>query len=68
MTPKEIRKKKPKDLKVLVNKLREELSVTKLNIKMGDIAALSKARQMKTDIARILTVLTEQEKGEAVNG
>ena len=66
MTPKEIRKKKKSDLEALLRKFNRELAVMNLNIKMGDIGALKKARQMKKDVARILTILNE--KGEEAHG
>ena len=53
MTPSEIRKKKLNDLVTILAKARQDLSVMRLNIKVGDVGSIAKAKAMKKDIARI---------------
>ncbi len=59
MKPKELRAKKKDELQNLLAKKREELREVKQNINSGRVNNVKKARNIKKDIARILTILNE---------
>ncbi|OGQ56188.1 MAG: 50S ribosomal protein L29 [Deltaproteobacteria bacterium RIFCSPLOWO2_02_FULL_50_16] len=45
---------------MLVGKLKNEEVLLRLNVKVGDVGSISKMRQTKKTIARIMTILNEK--------
>jgi ribosomal protein L29 len=56
----EIRKLDTKELTVEATKLREEIAEIRRRIHMGETANVRSLRNKRKDLARMLTVLTEQ--------
>ncbi|XKT74709.1 MAG: 50S ribosomal protein L29 [Patescibacteria group bacterium UBA2163] len=60
MKPTDVRKKSPDELKKLLNELSEELREFRFAMSSGQRNNVRRARTLRTDIARIKTVLNEQ--------
>lgn len=56
----DVRKKNPDELKKLMNELSEELREFRFAMSSGQRNDIRRARTLRTDIARIKTVLREQ--------
>lgn len=61
VTLKEMRAKKPSDLIVMENNLRLEIGTTSIKAKLGQISDSSKRRQLRKDVARILTIRRQKQ-------
>lgn len=61
MRPEKIRELDTAELRLKVREAEEQLFRLKLKIGMGQMEGLKKARQLKKDRARMLTVLRERE-------
>ncbi len=59
MKPDQLREKKTDDLENLLSKKRAKLQEVKQNINSGRVKNVKEARNIKKDIARILTILNE---------
>jgi ribosomal protein L29 len=62
----EIRKKSTSELTTESTKLREEIAEMKRRLHMGEIQNVRIIREKRKDLARVLTVLSEQLTKEAV--
>lgn len=62
----DIRKKPTAELTVESTKLREEIAELKRRLHMGEVQNVRLIREKRKDLARILTVLSEQLTKEAV--
>lgn len=60
MTPKELREKTLQELKTLEQSLREELFKLNLQNAMGQLEKTHRLKELKRDIARVLTLLKEK--------
>jgi len=61
MKPDEIRKMSPEERLRRLNELRLELIKLRLQSKVGTLTNTSRIRNIKKDIARILTIMREEE-------
>ena len=59
MKPKDLREKNKTELEDLLKDKRDDLREVKQNINAGRVNNVKKARNIKKDIARILTILNE---------
>lgn len=59
MKAKELRNKKPEELIELLTESRKKLIELKFNLSMGKTKNIRAIRNLKKDIARILTILNE---------
>ncbi|MGM0439237.1 MAG: 50S ribosomal protein L29 [Patescibacteria group bacterium] len=59
MNSEELREKKEDELKKLLSQKREKLQEVKFNLSSGRVKNVKEARNIKKDIARILTILNE---------
>ena len=59
MKPDQLREKKKDELEGLLSKKKEKLQEVKQNINSGRVNNVKEARNIKKDIARILTILNE---------
>lgn len=62
LTSSELRKLSDKDLALELTKAKHNLAVLKISIKTGKEKAVHQAKQLKSYIARVLTVQTELKK------
>jgi len=62
MKAKELRQKTIKDLRRLERELREKLRELRFDLASGKVKNVREIREIKKDIARILTVIREKEK------
>jgi len=62
MRAKEIRQKTIEDLRKLEKELREKLRGLRFDLASGKVKNVREIREIKKDIARILTVIREKEK------
>ncbi len=62
MTPDELKAKKPADLKIHEQELREELFKLKLQRTVGQLDKNHRIKEVRKDIARTLTVFNEKRK------
>lgn len=62
----EIRKLKTNELAIETTKLREEIAELRRRIHMGEVTNVRSLRNKRKDLARMLTVLTEQLSKETV--
>ncbi len=62
MRVKEIRQKTIEDLRKLEKELREKLRGLRFDLASGKVKNVREIREIKKDIARILTVIREKEK------
>ncbi|MDX1386346.1 MAG: 50S ribosomal protein L29 [bacterium] len=60
MTPNEVREKTIEELKVLEKDLKEELFKLKMQAGTGQLEKSHRLKEVKKDIARILTILKEK--------
>ncbi len=60
MTPKEIREKTSQELKTLLADLREELFRLKMQAGTGQLEKSHRLKEVKKDLARLLTILGEK--------
>ena len=60
MTPNEVREKTIEELKVLEKDLKEELFKLKMQAGTGQLEKTHRLKEVKKDIARILTILEEK--------
>lgn len=60
MKPSEIRTKPVKELQKMIDEKREELFGLKLKLATGQLAQTSNMRNVKRDVARMLTILKEK--------
>lgn len=60
MRAKELRNKKETELKKLAAELREKLRVLKFDLAAGKVKNVREIREVKKDIAKILTILKEK--------
>jgi large subunit ribosomal protein L29 len=60
VTPKELREKTLQELKTLEQSLREELFKLNLQNAMGQLEKTHRLKELKRDIARVLTLLKEK--------
>lgn len=65
MKPTDIRKKSAVELQKLLNESREELFHLKLKKRTGQLEKVHRVNELKTQIARILTILKENELNQA---
>lgn len=65
MKPSEIRTKPVKELQKMIDEKREELFGLKLKLATGQLAQTSNMRNVKRDVARMLTILKEKGKDAA---
>ncbi|NPA99445.1 MAG: 50S ribosomal protein L29 [Crenarchaeota archaeon] len=63
MKPDEIRKMSPEERLRRLNELRLELIKLRLQSKVGTLTNTSRIRNIRKDIARILTIMREEELG-----
>jgi len=59
MKPTELRQKNKSELKKILQDLREKQRLFKFNLALGKVKNVREIRQIKKDIARILTLLSE---------
>lgn len=59
MKVKELREKKEDELKKILSKKREKLQEIRFKLSSGRVKNVKEARDLKKDIARILTILKE---------
>ena len=59
MNSEQLREKKKDELKKLLSQKREKLQEVKFNLSSGRVKNVKEARNIKKDIARILTILNE---------
>jgi len=59
MKPEKLREKKEEELKNLLSEKRDKLQEVKFNLSSGRVKNVKEARNLKKDIARILTILNE---------
>ncbi len=59
MQPEKLREKKEEELKNLLSEKRDKLQEVKFNLSSGRVKNVKEARNLKKDIARILTILNE---------
>ncbi len=64
----ELREKDPEELRKLIEEQRAELASLRHRALAGSIDSPAKIREMRKNIARILTVLREKEKPQAKGG
>jgi len=62
MQAKELRQKTVEDLRKLERELREKLRGLRFDLASGKVKNVREIREIKKDIARILTVIREKEK------
>ncbi len=60
MKPLELRRKSNKELQQILKGLREDLRKSRFNLVGGKIKDIKQIRKLKSDIARVLTVLKEK--------
>lgn len=65
MKPEKIRELDTAELRLKAREAEEQLFRLKFKLAMGQMEALKKARQLKRDRARMLTILREREIAEA---
>lgn len=65
MKPDEIRKMAPEERLRKLNELRLELIKLRLQAKMGTLTNTARIRNVRKDIARILTIMREEELKQA---
>ncbi|MCD5396525.1 MAG: 50S ribosomal protein L29 [Candidatus Pacebacteria bacterium] len=63
MKTKGLRQKDVKDLRKLERELREKLRQLRFDLASGKVKNVREIRKVKKDIARILTIIREKEKG-----
>lgn len=56
----EIRKQSTAELTTAANSLRDEISELKRHLRMGEVQNVRVIREKRKDLARVLTVLSEQ--------
>lgn len=61
----EIRKQSTADLTSVANGLRDEITDLKRHLRMGEVQNVRVIREKRKDLARVLTVLSEQLSKEA---
>ncbi len=59
METKEIKQKSEEELKNILSKKRKDLQEVRFNISSGRVKNIKELRNLKKDIARILTILNE---------
>lgn len=64
MKSRELRRKTEKELRENLGNLREKLRDFRFNLSGGKVKNIRELRQTKRDIARILTLLKEHERGK----
>ena len=68
MKPEEIRAMEPAAIEVELEKLRRELLELRCKIALGEDVRPHRVKEIKKEIARLLTVLTEKGKGVKEEG
>ncbi|MEM1675007.1 MAG: 50S ribosomal protein L29 [Desulfurococcaceae archaeon] len=63
MKPDDIRKMSPEDRIIKLNELRLELVKLRMQSRVGTLKNTARIRNIKRDIARILTIMREEELG-----
>ncbi|HRN96686.1 MAG TPA: 50S ribosomal protein L29 [Candidatus Levybacteria bacterium] len=64
---KELPNKTNADLKKMLRELHLDIAKTRLDLKLGRSKNTAVLKEMKRDIARVMTVMNLQEKGEQVS-
>ncbi len=64
---KELPDKTVVDLKKMLDELQMSFATTKLDLKLGRSKNTAKLKEIKRDIARVMTVLNQKEKEEATS-
>jgi len=62
---KDLREQSPAELKKLLRDLREELLTARLHKRTGQLEKTHRTKELRRDIARVLTILTAKTKEEA---
>jgi len=67
MIPAELRLKETEEIEALVNEKREQLFRWKMLHHTGQLDVISRLKQTRREIARMLTILSERERAEQLS-